>query len=48
MVLWVVRQAMASEACRVIVATDDAEIYDTVMHSAEAGLKGLPPGTDPI
>lgn len=41
MVLWVASVALQSGALRVIVATDDQEIFDTVSRAAEGG--GLPP-----
>jgi len=45
MVLWAAAAGMQSGATRVIVATDDAEIFDCVMQAAEdtaAGRPGLP------
>lgn len=43
MVLWVASVALQSGARRVIVATDDQEIFDTVSRAAEGGVLGLPP-----
>ncbi|MFZ9314442.1 MAG: 3-deoxy-manno-octulosonate cytidylyltransferase [Burkholderiaceae bacterium] len=46
MVLWAAAAGLQSGAGRVIVATDDAEIFDCVMQAAEqiaAGRPGLPP-----
>jgi len=42
MVLWVASVALQSGALRVIVATDDQEIFDTVSRAAEGGGLGLP------
>ncbi|MFZ9811795.1 MAG: 3-deoxy-manno-octulosonate cytidylyltransferase [Burkholderiaceae bacterium] len=43
MVLWVASVALQSGALRVIVATDDQEIFETVSRAAEGGGLGLPP-----
>jgi len=43
MVLWVASVAVQSGARRVIVATDDQEIFDTVRRAAEGGGLGIPP-----